>query len=390
MIATEQELIGVALAYPGVTTEQHVDGADFDDPRLGMIWDAVRALEQKHAQPTPATLTTENPNIDTSLIIECTGLGMPVNADRYGDEIRQAAFARTLDGALLRAHQQISEGVSAEEVLATIGQVRPPVDRHPESLDFLDFINQPIPPTEWIVPDLIGRGDRLILTGEEGVGKSQLLREIAVCASSGIHPFTGEAAPTRKVLYLDLENPQTIMIKTFQSIYRPLHVEGRPSMRVARFPDGLNLLATKDRLTLRQLVSDTRPDLLIGGPLYKMYLEQDGKSAEYLARGVSACLDSLREEFGFALALEHHAPHKHGGFANRDLRPIGSSLWLRWPEFGLGLAKADGYSPDNRIVKVVHWRGDRDMRPWPAFLQQGAVLPWIGTDHEGQSLRRAA
>jgi replicative DNA helicase len=389
--ATEQELIGVAVMHPGVTGEQHLDGADFDSPQLGIIWDTIRALTAKRIQPTPATLISENANVDTSLLVECSGLGIPANAKIYADQIRAAAFRRNLDGKLARAHQLIGEGASPADVLADLTAVRPPMDKKPEAMDADDFIHQQLPAEEWIVNGLIARGDRLILTGEEGVGKSVCLRQIAVCAAAGVHPFTGDVSPVRRVLYVDLENPNRIMIRSFASIMNPLHLQSRIPLRIARFPQGMDLTKTPDRLTLRQLIADNAPDLLVIGPIYKMFVGGAAQKEEDLARAVTACLDGLREEFGFALAMEHHAPHRQQGFSNRDLRPIGSSLWLRWPEFGLGLAKGEGFDPErNRIVDVKHWRGDRDTRPWPAHLEQGSILPWIGTDRDGSMLRRSA
>lgn len=391
MIATEQELIGVAIEHPGITGEQHIDGGQFDDPRLGIIWDTIRTLTQKRIIPSPATLTAENPNVDTALLVECTGLGIPANAKVYADAIRSEAFARDLDGKLARAHQQLTEGQAPADVLAGLTSLKPPMDKKPEAMDATDFIHQQLPAEEWIIDGLIARGDRLILTGEEGVGKSVALRQIAVCAAAGIQPFTGDASPVRRVLVVDLENPNRIMIRSFASIMRPLHLETRIPLRIARFPQGMDLTRTPDRLTLRQLVADNAPDLLVIGPLYKMFVGGSNQKEEDLARAVTACLDQLREEFNFALAMEHHAPHRQQGFSNRDLRPIGSSLWLRWPEFGLGLAKADGFDPErNRVVDVKHWRGDRDSRPWPAHLEQGAILPWVGTDRDGSTLRRSA
>jgi hypothetical protein len=42
---------------------------------------------------------------------------------------------------------------------------------------------------DWLIPDLLERRDRLILTGEEGLGKSYLLRQIAIMAAAGLDPF---------------------------------------------------------------------------------------------------------------------------------------------------------------------------------------------------------
>ena len=58
------------------------------------------------------------------------------------------------------------------------------------------------------------------------------------------------------------------------------------------------------------------------------------------------------------------------------MRPTGTSLWLRWPEFGYGIRAADGYDPMNRVVDFVAWRGDRAERDWPTQLRSGGTWPW--------------
>lgn len=52
------------------------------------------------------------------------------------------------------------------------------------------FLAEPEPDYDWLIPDILERGDRVILTGGEGAGKSTLLRQIGVQCASGIHPFT--------------------------------------------------------------------------------------------------------------------------------------------------------------------------------------------------------
>jgi len=62
------------------------------------------------------------------------------------------------------------------------------------------------------------------------------------------------------------------------------------------------------------------------------------------------------------------------GGSQRDLRPLGSGVWQRWPEFGISL-RAD---PENRgELKVGRFRGDRDERQWPMRLTRPAWgEPW--------------
>jgi replicative DNA helicase len=84
-------------------------------------------------------------------------------------------------------------------------------------------------------------------------------------------------------------------------------------------------------------------------------------------------LDDLRGRYGFALILEHHAPH--GPAKDRQMRPFGSSLWLRWPEFGIALRRDPN---DKTALNVGRWRGDRVKASWPDRLVRGKTWPWNG------------
>jgi hypothetical protein len=55
--------------------------------------------------------------------------------------------------------------------------------------DLWQFLGTADDEFDWIVPGLIERGDRLMLTGFEGLGKSMLTRQLAVTMAAGLHPF---------------------------------------------------------------------------------------------------------------------------------------------------------------------------------------------------------
>ena len=156
----------------------------------------------------------------------------------------------------------------------------------------------------------------------------------------------------------------------------------QPGMHLRRFPQGLDLAHPRDRAELHHLCTLTQPELLLIGPAYKLYIGGAGAREEDLARQVTNTLDSLREEFGFALILEHHSPHASPGSEQRSVRPIGSSLWLRWPEFGMGIRPQKGTRPTDRQGELIPWRGPRDERPWPEQLASGgpSSLPWVSAD----------
>lgn len=231
-------------------------------------------------------------------------------------------------------------------------------------------------PFDWVIPGLLERGDRLILTGSEGLGKSVLFRQLAVCAASGVHPFTHQAIPPQRVLYVDCENG----VSQLRHALRPLVGQGKrygtdPGDRlfVEPRPEGLDLTRPEDEMWLVRLVSTIQPALLLTGPLYRLHAKNPND--EEPARQVARVLDRCRAAANCALVVEAHAGHGFGQ-GERPVRPTGTSLWLRWPEFGYGLRAADDYDPANRVVDFVAWRGDRSERQWPKKLRSGGIWPW--------------
>ena len=111
--------------------------------------------------------------------------------------------------------------------------------------DLLDFIAESDAAEDWVIPGLLERGDRLIWTGIEGLGKTVVTRQIAVAAAAGIHPFKDVLFPPRKVLFIDCENPDRKSRRHFRKLERIARWKGRP------VPEGILhcLILTNLRLT---------------------------------------------------------------------------------------------------------------------------------------------
>jgi hypothetical protein len=276
------------------------------------------------------------------------------------------------------AADHLSAGRTVEDFEQTWTSDEPPkVDLAP---DLWEFIGQEDPPIEWVIPGLLERADRLVLTGFEGLGKSMLTRQLAVCAAAGIHPFDwAEHYDPRRVLVIDCENTERQSRRKF----RPLAAASIKAQR--RVPDGglrlihrsegIDLTRESDAAWLLERITAHEPDLLIIGSFYRLHAAD--MNDERAARKVVGVLDAARIKADCALVIEAHAGHGEAG-KKRSVRPVGSSLLLRWPEFGYGIAPAEDPPPGQpcRDVHVKPWRGARDERNWPTRLTWGDPDGW--------------
>lgn len=235
-----------------------------------------------------------------------------------------------------------------------------------------EFLGEEDPEEDWVIPGLLAREDRMILTGAEGLGKMMLLRQIAVTAAAGLHPFGHKQIKPATVLLVDLENPAQIMRKTIREMVvsakeKSSRHDVTDRVFVERRPEGLNLAKPENVAWLMKRVTMCQPDILIIGPLYK--LMDDNPNDESTARACTVALDMIRTHGKCALLLEAHAGHGNSAMTDRPVRPTGSSLWLRWPEFGMGLRRAKTDDAEEfRRVELIPWRGARGERDWPTEL----------------------
>lgn len=371
----------------------HLREADFYDPRRGALWRCLAELDARGVQPDPQTVIEHlhlsghhAQQMSTLLVDVVTDPSIPSNAERHAQTVTDRATRRALLSGIDGARERLSDvSIPVDAAVAFVEQKligsASGQDREADQLwTYAEFVSQDLPPVEWVIPNLLAREDRLVLTGTEGAGKTTLQRTIAVMAASGLHPFTLQSMEPRRVLVVDLENPNRIMVKRFAELGAIAERRGHHPklLNIRRVPQGIDLSRADHRMRLRYLCQATQPELLVIGPAYKMVRTHPGEGFEESVAHIAEALDDLREEFGFALLLEHHIPKGEAG-KDRGVAPIGSSFWLRWPEFGIGLKLDPNSTFNDRRADLVHWRGARDERPWPKRLESGGPnsLPWI-------------
>ena len=230
---------------------------------------------------------------------------------------------------------------------------------------------------DWAIPGLLERGERVIVVAAEGVGKTMLARQVAILASAGMHPLTFQRIEPVKTLTIDLENPERIIRRASRKIMSEAMKSGfvrNPQAHLLIKPSGLNLLTQEDRAIFERAIEEVKPQLLCIGPLYKSFVDPGGRTSEAIAVEVAKYLDSIRTIYNCAMWIEHHAP-LGTSITSRDLRPFGSAVWSRWPEFGISL-QPDPTAGAAYVYDVRHFRGARDERPWPTKMRRGLRFPF--------------
>lgn len=262
------------------------------------------------------------------------------------------------------------------EAAAMPGQGGPPE----ELIDFDAFVDEPLgESSEWVIPGLLRRDWRCVLTATPGVGKSTLIRQLLLVASRGRHPLLPDVpiAPIR-TLFLEIENPDDALKLATRpwKHYADDHIgasTGNCAMLDLR-RSGIDVLSPVGQSKLHGALAWFKPDVLAIGPIYKIANRGDGDHESH-ARALQALLDRLRRRFGFALLLEHHVP-KEGR------KSYGSAAWGWWPELAFHLELAN----DARSVSLQRPdRADRVSHMWPAQLERSSPWPWVGVWRENGS-----
>lgn len=364
---------------------RYIAGGDFADEAHEHIWAAMSELDRGAGSVDPAALMTKlqtkHPHAATLLPDLVTWPAFADHVTEYAQTVREWATRRRLANEATRTGQQaLDPNRDAGSLAATVANRFAAIrdsgnSEDAESLTLGEVLATEDDEPDWVIPGLLERRDRLMLTGEEGLGKSHLLRQVAVLSAAGMHPFDSSPVPPVSVLIVDCENSVRQVRRRVRGVVDFARRYGKGN------PDSVNLLcshrvditADRDLARIHREVDACQPDLVIIGPLYRLVpraLQTDDEAAPMLA-----ALDTIRDR-GIALMMEAHAGHAVGKGGVRDLRPRGSSALLGWPEFGYGMrAVASGYAA------LSPWRGDRDERNWPTQLRHDRdELLWVPHD----------
>ena len=380
----EQALLYACLVSKTARLEarKHVVGNDFDHPSHEVIWNAMSRLDQ-HGKEVDAVTVLASIGKDRARevmpdVVAATAI--PDAVAEYAQIVRGWSIRRKIDSAAMLARHDafnpdtpvgtLAAKVASEFLAIRDGDLAAGDDI--TAVTARELLEQEDDEPDWLVPGLLEKRDRLILTGEEGLGKSHMLRQIAVHVAAGLDPFHDKGKlPPRRALIVDCENTWSQVRRKLRPAIESAASRGldpRDNL-VVDCMDRINITRDKDLARIHQLLDAYQPDLVVIGPLYRLTsgaLQTDDDTAPVLA-----ALDTIRDR-GAALLMEAHAGHAQGAKGVRDMRPRGSSSLMGWPEFGFGMrAVAEG------IADFVPWRGQREERDWPQRVRRSHGFRWM-------------
>lgn len=240
----------------------------------------------------------------------------------------------------------------------------------------------------WVLPGLLERGSRLLFAGDEGVGKSLFIGQLAVRLASGLPCFPGDPVGPMRVLVVDTELNE----RTIRRRLTPMadHANLTPGQLLyALAPAGINLLDSDERSAFAGLCRGFKPHLVVIDSLYRAFI---GDPDDPRVGGeVQRVLDETRASTGAALLLAcHYRKRSNEGRVKRTLDDIaGSRVWKAWPETVTDLtAKSlrilkdrEGLATELTVTRTAagEWENDPDGWPFTSIaVDTDAASTWQG------------
>jgi hypothetical protein len=248
-----------------------------------------------------------------------------------------------------------------------------------------EFLDTEFTAGKEIIPGALAEANIVVLVGPEGHGKTTFMRQFAVCCASGIHPFTTAPMEPLRVLYIDAQDPEWQQMPGWRLLaglaarHTGSPVPNENLQILSEWRNEPDLIQPDGQAWLYERITAYQPQVVLMGPVQNI-IGRDTKDDEVVRR-FKHTVNNARSICGSAFIIEHHAPHRAPGDKERQMRPYGSSLFLKWPDYGYGLKPTE----DAEVYDLYPFRRPRvRSRAWPEQVRQGTPntmeFPWVAVE----------
>jgi hypothetical protein len=209
-VACEQALLGAVLVAPDIAGDalRAVPKDAWWAPKHELLAAVINDMLVRGQPVDPTTVLGQLAangllnRIDGPFLVSLAGaFYVPENAMSYAERLIELHADRSLAKAVGQVGQRLNEDWERGDgidLVTAIAQLRQACDDaaavtsaaapyRPTSLASLLEVEDRY---NWLVPGLLERGERIVLTGAEGSGKSVLVSQFAAALCGGLHPFT--------------------------------------------------------------------------------------------------------------------------------------------------------------------------------------------------------
>lgn len=185
--------------------------------------------------------------------------------------------------------------------------------RHYARLD----LTKPVPPTDWLVEDLLVSSEATVIAADSGVGKSFIMQALSLAVAGGEEHFLGlKLQKHGRVLYVDEENSAQLAMQRLAALSKGM-------FGTTEIPDvvrdnleyiwyaGVDLANEPEKL-LEEAI-DLEPELVILDSLSRTALGVDENSNTDMSALFRRALVPLARDTGAAVVVIHHTPTDNAG-----------------------------------------------------------------------------
>jgi hypothetical protein len=247
---------------------------------------------------------------------------------------------------------------------------------------------------EWLIDGLLSTTGYGVLTGQPGVGKTQLGLQLAISLALGHSSILGfhVNGGARKGLMFSLEMGKESLkhiSHKIQNQYPGLEREIGKNFKIVPLGKAINILSVEGRNFLESILSEQKPDFIYIDSLKKI-MSKSLNDDEGI-RMMNDIIQEIRERHRCAVFVVHHDRKKQNGGKGTDAGDLsdmyGSQYIAAEADFALSLRKTE----KKGLIVMDHWKVRLDEEPSPKYLQRNDNLQFEITEafsnEEGDNLR---